>query len=154
MKRKEVKNKTLKIKWQRLMSDGKTCPRCRLTEKELEKAISTLKQALALMNIQVILEKDELSIAEFEKDPLKSNQILINGLPLEDWIDGKVGQSPCCDVCGSSECRTVTIGEEAYEVIPADLIIKASLLAASQLVATETNKPCCEKAPTIDCCRK
>ncbi|MEM4229694.1 MAG: DUF2703 domain-containing protein [Thermoproteota archaeon] len=90
---------------------------------------------------------------EFKKDPLRSNQILINGLPLEDWVGGKAGQSPCCDVCGPSECRTVAIGEEAYEVIPADLIIKAGLLAASQLVFAETNKSCC-KAPTTGCCQK
>jgi len=155
----EVKNmKTLKIKWQRLISDGQTCPRCGSTEEELEKAISTLKQSLTPLDIQVVLEKDRLSVAEFKRDPLKSNQIWLNGRVLEDWIGGKVGQSPCCDVCGPSECRTVGVGGEVYEAIPADLIIKAGLLAASQLVGTETNKSCCEseapKAPATSYCPK
>lgn len=156
---KEAKNmKTLKIKWQRLVSGGQTCPRCGSTEEELEKAISTLKQSLTPLGIQVVLEKDELSVAEFKKDPLRSNQIWLNDRLLEDWIGGKVGQSPCCDVCGPSECRTVGIGEEVYEAIPADLIIKAGLLAASQLVVRETNESCCEseapKTPTTSCCPK
>lgn len=150
--------KTLKIKWQRLISDGQTCPRCGSTEEELEKAISILKQSLAPLGIQVVLEKDELSVAEFKKDSLKSNQIWLNDRLLENWIGGKVSQSPCCDVCGPSECRTVGIGGEVYETIPADLIIKAGLLAASQLVGKQTNESCCEsetpKPPTTNCCPK
>ncbi|MEM4229693.1 MAG: DUF2703 domain-containing protein [Thermoproteota archaeon] len=67
MERKRWKNRMLKIEWQRLISDGKTCPRCGLTEKELEKAVSTLKQALTPLNMQVILEKDELSIWNSKK---------------------------------------------------------------------------------------
>lgn len=129
---KEAKNmNTLKIRWQRLVSGGQTCPRCGSTEEELEKAISTLKQSLTPLDIQVVLEKDEISFAEFKKDPLRSNQIWLNDRLLEDWIGGKVGQSPCCDVCGPSGCRTVGVGGEVYEAIPADLIIKAGLLAAS-----------------------
>lgn len=156
---KEVNNmKTLKIKWQRLVSDGQTCPRCGSTEEELKKAISALKQSLISLGIEVVLEKDELSVTEFKKDPLRSNQIWLNDRPLEDWIGGKVGQSSCCDVCGPSECRTVGVGGETYEAIPADLVIKAGLLAASQLVGTETNESCCEseapKAPTASCCPK
>ncbi len=152
----DVKNLT--IKWQRLVSEGQTCPRCGSTEGELEKAISTLKQSLTPLGIEVVLEKNELSVAEFKKDPLKSNQIWLNDRPLEDLIGGNVSKSPCCDVCGQSECRTVGVGGEVYEVIPADVIIKAGLLAASQLVSTETNVPCCgnetPKAPTTSCCPK
>lgn len=136
--------KTLKVKWQRLVSDGQTCPRCGSTEEELEKAISTLKQSLSPLGMEVVVEKEELSVSEFKKDPLRSNQIWLNDRPLEDWIGGKVGQSPCCDVCGPSECRTVGVGGEVYEAIPADLIIKAGLLAASQSAGAETNESCCD----------
>lgn len=150
--------KVLKISWQRLVSDGQTCPRCKLTEKELEKAISTLKQSLIPLGIEVVLEKDELSVAAFKKDPLKSNQIWFNGRSLEDWIGGKVGQSQCCDVCGPSECRTVGVGGEVYEVIPADLVIKAGLLAASQLLSPESDKSCDKNETSVkksgSCCPK
>lgn len=150
--------KVLKIKWQRLVSDGKTCPRCGSTEKELKKAISTLKQSLAPLGIQVVLEKDELSVAEFKKDPLLSNQIWLNNRSLEDWIGGKVGQSQCCDVCGPSECRTIGIGGEVYEVISANLIVKAGLLVASQLLSPESNKSCGKNETAVKksggCCPK
>lgn len=150
--------KTLKVRWQRLVSDGQTCPRCKSTEEELEKAISVLNHSLTALGVQVILQKEELSVVEFKKDTLQSNQIWINDRPLEDWVGGKVGQSPCCDVCGPSECRTVEVEEESYEVIPADLIIEAGLLAASQLVVEEVNKSCCEcgtlKTSDTSCCQK
>lgn len=142
--------KTLKIKWQRLVSNDQTCPRCRSTEGELEKAIFALKQSLTPLGIEVILEKDELSVAEFKKDPMKSNQIWLNGRLLEDWIGGKVGQSPCCDVCGPSECRTVEVEGKIYETIPADLIIKAGLLAASHLVVRKTKKSCCQNTGSCE----
>ncbi|MGB9854565.1 MAG: DUF2703 domain-containing protein [Candidatus Bathyarchaeales archaeon] len=149
---------TLKIRWQRLVSDWQTCPRCGSTEEEIEKAVSVLKQSLAPLGIEVILEKSELSIREFEKNPLESNKIWINDRLLEDWIGGVVGQSPCCEVCGPSECRTVKVEGENYETIPADLIVKAGLLAASELISAETNESCCtnnaSKTSKNSCCPK
>lgn len=150
--------KTLEIKWQRLVSKGQTCPRCGLTEKELKLAISTLKKSLAPLKIKVILEKNELSVAKFKKDPLSSNQIWLNNRPLEDWINGKIGKSQCCDVCGPAKCRTLGVGEETYETIPADLIIRAGLLAASQIITLKIDKGCCvdkpKKLAKNSCCSK
>lgn len=133
----------LKITWKRLVSEGKTCPRCGSTAEELEKAVSALKQSLAPLGIEVIVEKEELSGAEFKKDPSQSNRIWLNNRLLEDWIGGEVGHSPCCDVCGPSECRTVEVEGEVYETIPAEIIIKAGLSAASQLVITRKGGSCC-----------
>jgi Domain of unknown function (DUF2703) len=59
----------LKIKWKRLISNGETCPRCGSTERELRKAVSTLKRPLAPLGIKVILEKEELSDTKFRKIP-------------------------------------------------------------------------------------
>ena len=134
---------TLKIKWKRLISKGETCPRCGSTEEALRKAVSTLKQSLAPLGIEVILEKEELSVTEFKKDPLQSNRIWINNRLLEDWINGSVGHSPCCDVCGPHDCRTVEVEGHIYETIPAEIIIKAGLSAASQLVSPRTGESCC-----------
>ena len=137
---------TMKIKWKRLISKGETCLRCGSTEEELRKAISTLKQSLAPLGIEVTLEKEELSVTEFKKDPSQSNRIWINNRLLEDWIEGTVGHSPCCDVCSPHDCRTVEVEGQIYETIPAEIIIKAGLLAASQLVSPETGKSCCGEA--------
>ena len=117
----------LKIKWKRLISKGETCPRCGSTEEELRKAVSILKKSFTPLGIKVILEKEELSVTEFKKDPLESNRIWINNRLLEDWIEGSVGHSPCCDVCGPHDCRTMEVQGQIYETIPADIIIKAGL---------------------------
>lgn len=138
--------RTLKIEWQRLISNEKTCPRCGSTEKELNKAVSTLKQSLAPLGIEVMLEKKEMSVSEFKKAPLQSNRIWINSRPLEDYIGGSVGQSPCCDVCGPSECRTVKIEGQVYETIPSEIIIQAGFVAATQLVNLGNEKFCCSGA--------
>jgi hypothetical protein len=134
---------TMKIKWKRLISKGETCLRCGSTEEQLRRAISTLKQSLTPLGIEVILEKEELSVTEFEKEPSQSNRIWINNRWLEDWIEGTVGHSPCCDVCSPHDCRTVEVEGQVYEIIPAEIIIKAGLLAASQLVSPQTGKSRC-----------
>lgn len=147
----------LKIKWQRLIANGQTCPRCRSTEEEIEKAVSVLKQSLMPLGIEIVLEKSELQFSEFERNPLESNKIWINDRLLEERIGGVAGQSPCCDVCGPSECRTVKVEEEIHETIPAELIIKAGLLAASKLVNAETNGTCTNrttKTSKTSCCPK
>lgn len=125
--------KILTIKWQRLLYDGQTCPRCGSTGDEVGKAVTTLRQALTPLGIVVVLEKGELSVAEFKQDPLRSNEIWIGGRLLEDWLGAQTGQSACCDVCGPNDCRTVNVAGESHEVVPAELIVRAGLLAAAQL---------------------
>ena len=132
--------KTLKIRWQRLVSKGETCPRCGATGKEMEKALQTLEQSLAPLGIKVALEKQELNQSEFQKDPLQSNRIWIEGRSLEEWLGLKVGQTPCCQTCGDAECRTLVTTGQVYESIPAELIVKAGLLAASKLVGPQTSE--------------
>ena len=126
--------KSLTIKWQRLLSDGRTCPRCGSTGDEVDKAVATLRQSLAPLGIMVVLEKCELSIEEFKQDTLRSNEIWIGGRLLEDWLGATTGQSECCDVCGPNDCRTVNVAGENHEIVPAELIVKAGLLAATELL--------------------
>jgi len=149
--------KTLTIRWQRLVSEGETCPRCGATEKEMDKALQTLGQSLNPLGIKVALEKQELKPDEFQKDPLQSNRIWVEGRSLEEWLGLKVGQTPCCKTCGDAECRTVEAAGQVYESIPAELIVKAGLLAASRLVSPQTSEVCgqknaeCKKQPQ-PCC--
>jgi hypothetical protein len=115
------------------MADGQTCPRCGSTGQEVKKASRSLEQSLAPLGTKVVLENHELTPGAFQQDPSKSNRILINGRPLEEWLGFRVGQSLCCGPCGDSECRTLETGGQVYETIPADLIVKAGLLAAAQM---------------------
>lgn len=125
--------KNLIITWQRLISKRNTCPRCESTEDELDKAILQLKKKLNPLEINIILKKSEISLEEFKKDSVKSNQILFNGRLLEDVISAEMGQSQCCDVCGNKKCRTIKTKEKTYETIPAEIIIKAGLMIAIDL---------------------
>lgn len=127
--------KTLVIKWQRLLDENdQTCPRCGSTEDELERAVNLLRQSLSPLGIEVILQKAAMDKEDFNKDPLQSNNILIEDRAIEEWLGARVGQSRCCDVCGDSECRTIEIEGQAFETIPATLIIKAGLIAASRVL--------------------
>ena len=136
---KKTAEKELVITWQRLVTDGSTCPRCGSTEDELDKAVLQLREKLNPVGIKVILEKKELSLEEFEKAPIQSNQILLNGKLLEHLIDAKIGSSKCCDVCGDNECRTIEKNGESREVITEDLIVNAGLLVTRK----NNNQSCC-----------
>jgi hypothetical protein len=129
----------LKIRWQRLVDEAqRTCPRCGGTEKEIEQACLKLKEALKPLNIEVVFIKEELRMEDFKKAPLESNKIWIAGRDIEEWLGAKTGQSPCCDLCGDSECRTVEIADNVYETIPSSLIIKAGLIAAAEFLPVIT----------------
>lgn len=130
--------KTLTIKWQRLLDDGQTCPRCGSTEAEVDKAVTALRQSLALLGVEVVLEKGELTVEQFAQDTLQSNAIRINDRLLEDWVGGQTGQSLCCEVCGPNDCRTMAVEGEVFEVIPAELVVRAGLLAAAQMLGSGT----------------
>ncbi|MCX8064844.1 MAG: DUF2703 domain-containing protein [Candidatus Hydrogenedentes bacterium] len=126
-------SKAIEIQWHRLIENGKTCPRCSETEKELEEAVKIARMLLSPKGIVVKLSKGEISIDEFIKNPLVSNQILINGIPIEEVLNAGTGKSPCCDVCGPVECRTMEIGNNIYETIPKELIISAIINTAKSL---------------------
>ncbi len=126
--------KTLSIEWQRLLDEHKkTCPRCGSTEQQVEKAAASLTRELKPFEINVSLVKKAVEPEAFMKDVSQSNKILIAGKTLEEWLGARTGQSPCCEVCGDAECRTVKYADQTHETIPADLIVKAGLLAASQV---------------------
>lgn len=151
--------KTLTIKWQRLVvgEGGQTCTRCGSTEKELDRAVGTLSQSLAPLGIEVDLEKKALDPATFAQGVLESNRIWIGGKPMEEWLEAEVSQSPCCEVCGNAECRTVKVGEKSYETIPVKLILKAGLVAAAGLIAADPKEPSAQdqpalKTPSAACC--
>lgn len=127
------KRAVLKVEWMRLVSSGKTCPRCGSTGREVGKAVSTLKRRLSKRGITVVLKRKQISLPKFKKAPLQSNKILVNGRPVESWVGGKAGRSQCCSVCGPSKCRTVRTGGKTYETVPSGLIVRAGLAAASRM---------------------
>jgi len=139
--------KVLQIRWQRLVDEkGQTCDRCGSTETMVEEAVNKLKDSLKGLGIDVVLEKCAISPSEFSRDTLQSNRIWIDGKPIEEWLSATSGQSKCCTVCGESDCRTVTVDGRTYEAIPAELIVKAGLIAGAQLLHGKPISPCCQSA--------
>lgn len=133
--------KTIKISWQRLVDDqGATCERCGNTEQELDKAVRFLQKSLAPAGIRFSVEKKVIDIREVANDPSQSNRIWIDGRPLEKWLGTDVGKSPCCGPCEGLECRTLEQNGTTYETIPAELIIKAGLLAVQRQVEKISGK--------------
>jgi hypothetical protein len=127
--------KALPIVWQRLVSsDGKTCDRCNATYQEIQRAVSKLTEALCPLGIEPSLEIREIGEKSFKATPSESNRIWIAGKPMEEWLGARVGSSRCCSVCGDSECRTVEVGGTRFEAIPEKLLLKAALIASSQLL--------------------
>ena len=138
----------LTIAWQRMVTDeGETCDRCGGTEVELGKAIQTLRESLGPLGIEVAAAETALTIEECASDIMQSNRIVIGGRALADWLGGKVGSSVCGSCCGAIgeevECRTLTVDGRTYEMIPAELIVRAGLVAASELVSVPSGSPCC-----------
>ncbi len=127
--------RTLAIIWQRLVSpEGKTCDRCAATQQEVERALGTLESVLRPLAIVPRLEISEIDDASFRANPAESNRIWIAGKPMEEWLGGRVGSSRCCSVCGESECRTVEVSGTTFEAIPERLIVKAALIASSEML--------------------
>jgi hypothetical protein len=138
----------LTIRWQRLVDEkGQTCERCGSTERELEEAVARLRRSLGALGIRVVLEKKALSPEAFAKDASASNRIWLGERSLEDWLGATVEKS-ACEFCGPAvgqkvECRTISVGGQTYEGIPAGLIVRAGLLAAPHLVPATSSRACC-----------
>lgn len=134
--------KELTITWQRLVdATGSTCPRCAGTQEEIQQAVDRLRAALEPLGVRPVLDMREIDPAAFLQQPDQSNRIWIGGRPLEDWLGARSGSSQCCDACGDEECRTLEINGTSHEVVPEALLVRAGLIAASQLFDPTLSTP-------------
>lgn len=123
--------KTLTIEWKHLDMDGATCVRCRDTGKTLAEVVGELANECREAGVQVVFRETALGADRIRE----SNEILFNGVPLEDLLPGAVaGENACqscCDLLGQeTSCRTVESGGTTYEAIPESLIRAAACRAA------------------------
>ena len=139
--------KALNILWQRLVTrECETCERCGGTQAAIALAMPKLQEALRPLGMEPVLETRVIEPDAFKGMPSESNRIWIAGRSIEDWLAASVGKSTCCSACGGADCRTLEIGNEKYETIPEQLIIKAALLAASQSPILAAGQ-CADPAP-------
>ncbi|MBN1460204.1 MAG: DUF2703 domain-containing protein [Armatimonadetes bacterium] len=152
----------LTVNWQRLVTEGgETCDRCGTTQAEFRRAVLTLQESLRPLGINVEFTETVLTPEQFVGDAIASNRILIGERTVEEWLGGEAGQSPCescCSAVGDDvQCRTVMVDGTTYEAVPAELIVRAGLAAASELLQKPTGSPCCPasggaKQPAAPCC--
>ncbi len=129
----------LVIRWQRLVdSAGDTCDRCGGTERSIAQARRTLAASLKPLGLHVRVIKTQLSASQFKLDPGESNRIWIGEETLETILGARTSASICSGCCGDSPCRTTVIDGQTYETIPAELIVRAGLRAAADLVQPST----------------
>ena len=122
---------TLEIEWRHLDQDGRTCLRCSDTLQSLQQVVSQLAAECASRGVTVAYRETKLSPEQLSQ----SNLILFNGLPLESVLpDAAASENECqsCgDLCGQpSFCRTVTVGGQTFEAIPAVLVRQAACIVA------------------------
>jgi len=96
------------------------------------RAMEKLRLSLRPLGMEPMLEIREIDERTFKSNPSESNRIWIAGRPMEEWLGAGVGSSPCCSVCGTSECRTVQVGGATFEIIPEELFLKAAVIAAAR----------------------
>ena len=146
--------KPLPITWKRLVKRGQTCQRCGSTQQNVVSAVGKLEAALQPLGIKPVLETLTIDDASFRADPSESNRIWIAGKPMEEWLGARVGKSRCCTVCGDLPCRTVEVDGSTFEAIPEDLIVKATMIAASAMIgpaaSPASNSSCCSTNCSCD----
>lgn len=124
---------SLVVEWRHLAVKGKTCERCGSTGANLVSAMADLRPVLAVRGIDLELRVIPLPPEEIAR----SNEVLINGTPIEGFVQGEAAASDCpsCgDLVGAPcACRTVRVGGEEFEELPESLIVTAILNAADRL---------------------
>ena len=118
---------TLEIEWRHLEKDGRTCLRCSDTLQSLQQVVSQLAAECAPRGVTIAYRETRLSREQLPQ----SNLILFNGVPLESVLPGAAASESECQSCGDlcgqpSLCRTVTVGGQTFEAIPATLIRQAA----------------------------
>ncbi|NYT20283.1 MAG: DUF2703 domain-containing protein [Methanomicrobiales archaeon] len=112
------------VEWKHIGNDVTgTCDRCSLTGSAIRDVLEELLPYFRESNVTARFRETVLPDSRIEE----SNQILINGVPLEEYVAATVVQTPCCSCAcitghDETECRAIEIGDDRYEAIPAELL--------------------------------
>ncbi len=116
---------TLTIEWKHIGNDlTGTCERCSMTSGAILDVLEELQPYLRLNNVTTRFRETILPDSQIDE----SNQVVINGIPLEEYLsNAKVVQTPCCScacITGQeeAECRAIEYEGNCYEAISPDLL--------------------------------
>jgi hypothetical protein len=115
----------LVIEWHHIGNDvSGTCDRCSRTGDAIRDVLEELQPYFREKKVTVRFRERVLPDSLIEQ----SNQVLLNGIPLEDYLAGsRVVQTPCCSCAcitgqDEAECRAIEIGDDRYEALSAELL--------------------------------
>lgn len=115
----------LTIEWKHIGKDvTSTCERCSLTGGAILDVLEDLQPYFRQKNI--IARFQEIVLPDSLID--ESNQVIIDGIPLEEYLSGaEVVQTPCCSCAcimgqDEAECRAIDYGGNRYEALTPDLL--------------------------------
>ncbi len=116
----------LEIEWRHLDIDGKTCDRCSDTGEAVRRVCKSLSEKLNASGWDVSFKETLLT----QNEIADSNGILLNGIPLEEFLPQADTSENCCASCGEllgspTMCRTIEYQDKIYEALPESLILEA-----------------------------
>ncbi len=112
---------TLTLRWNPALSSAD--PSCGVTDAELQKAVRTLTKSLKKTGMSVQLGQ----VSGGPANAASGVGLWINNVPFEQWLSAEI-VTPASSA--ERDCPVIRVGDETYETIPADLIVKAGLAAA------------------------
>ncbi|MBI3343258.1 DUF2703 domain-containing protein [Candidatus Gottesmanbacteria bacterium] len=124
----------LNVTWKHYDKEGKTCDRCGKTGETVRQVVTELKSKLAKHDIDLVYQEEKL-----KKDAIdQSNLILLNGVPVEQYVpDTRVQYTPCsscsCLAGADVSCRAISQNGYVSEDVSKGLLIEAIHQAAKGL---------------------
>nr|WP_269433192.1 DUF2703 domain-containing protein [Dethiosulfatarculus sandiegensis] len=117
----------MKTEWKHLDKDGRTCERCAHSKEKVPRAVEELDGEFRPRGWTVTLKGTLLT----KKGFIESNQVLLNGKPLEKILPQAAKSEICCSSCKNlpglrTLCQTIWHQGKTYEAIPPDLIPEAA----------------------------
>jgi len=95
----------LVVEWRHLAVEGETCERCGETGANVRSAVEAMRPVLAAMGIPLELREVELPRGEIAH----SNEILVDGIPIEVLVGGEISVSDCSS-CGAVSGAVLILG--------------------------------------------
>lgn len=133
------------IEWKHIGNDVTgTCDRCSLTGNAIKEVLEELGSYFRDHEVIVRFRETVLPDSEIGE----SNQVLINRIPLEDYLAGStVVQTPCCSCAcitgqDEAECRAIDVGGDRYEAIPSEVLRKVIIDVVDEMICTDAACSC------------
>lgn len=128
--------KSIVIETTVLRVEGETCDRCNGTVENARVAAEALKTQLKPLGVDVELVEH----ATTKENLPDSNSVVINGKPIEEWLDATRVSTECAscgDLCGEESvcCGAVSIGDEVHESYSVEHIREAAMSALGAVLS-------------------